>query len=144
LAPSQTAPQNGTEVAQAKSSLDCTNLEALDVAVVVDPGQPVRVTYNGVVIKGIDVPNDNEVGGFSLDQPKKTKEGFDISFEYGSRYYFNKRLTFECRMGGLYLTKVKIESFDRSNPAKWTNKTVSVHPPISLQNFRIKDYTGNP
>jgi hypothetical protein len=41
--------------------------------VVVDPGQPVRVTYNGVVIKGIDVPNDDEVGGFSLDHRRRRK-----------------------------------------------------------------------
>ena len=142
LVPSQTAPQNGTAVVRSKSAVDCENLEALDVAVVVEPGPAVRVTYDGVLIKDIEVPND--VGGFLLDQAKKTSAGFEISIQYGSRYYSDKRLTFECRPDGLYLTKVKIESFDRSNPDKWTNKTVSVRPPVSLQNFRIQDHTRNP
>ena len=119
---------------EAPPVVNCGDQDDLDVAVVDGENRVVNIAVGGKLLKTIEVP------GFSLGEARKTKEGFDISIEYGSRYYFSKRLMFECKKDGFYLTKIKVESFDKTNPSKWTNKTVMVKPPVSLRDFQLMKY----
>jgi hypothetical protein len=127
------------------SKIDCTNLNSFDVAIVKEPVRFIELRYDGIPVETVAVPYqaDSGVNGFSLNWAKKTKEGFEISIEYGSRMYFSKRLMFECRDSEFLLTKIHVESFDKTNPSKWTNKTISVRPPVSIRDFRILNYTNN-
>ena len=122
----------------------CENLDSLEVRTKEEANRTVSVTLDGTLIKAIDVPRQivSGVMGFSLNWAKTTKEGFEISIEYGSRYYFDKRLIFECIKDGFYLTKIHVESFDKHNPSKWTNKTIAVKPAVSLSKFDVMDYTN--
>jgi len=119
---------------EAPPVVNCGDQDDLDVAVVDGENRVVNIAVGGKLLKTIEVP------GFSLGEARKTKEGFEISIEYGSRYYFSKELMFECTKDGFYLTRIKVESFDKANPSKWTNKTVMVKPPVSLRDFQLMKY----
>lgn len=125
-------------------AVDCRLPQGYDVFVVSQEKRTVNVTAGGKLLRAIDVPwhDDSRVSGFSLNWARKTKEGFEISIEYGSRYYYSKRLMFDCRNGGFYLTRIKVESFDKNRPEKWTDKTVSVKPMVPIDKFRVLDYTN--
>lgn len=126
-------------------TVDCGNLDLLEVTTVDEEKRSVNISVGGLLLRAINVPRQIESGisGFSLDWAKKTQEGFEISFEYGSRYYFSKRLIFECRKDDFYLTKIHVESFDKHNPSKWTKKTVVVKPPVPLGEFDLMKYTDD-
>ena len=69
------------------------------------------------VLGSIRIFTGVERNGFALDEAKKTKTGFEISVEYGSRYYYHKRFIFICKRQRFYLSKVIVDSFDKVNPA---------------------------
>ena len=124
----------------------CEELDKFEISTVDDP--PRRVENINLIVSGkirntIIMPNDSEVGGFALDWAKKTKRGFEVSIEYGSRYYFAKRFIFICKKNDFFLDRIKIQSFDKAEPEKWTKKDVKVKPMIPVSQFSITDYTKN-
>jgi hypothetical protein len=78
--------------------------------------------------------------GFALDDAKKTKTGFEIAVEYGSRYFYHKRFIFICKQQKFYLSKVMVDSFDKVNPQHWWKKEIRVRPILPLEKFFIGDF----
>lgn len=123
--------------------LKCSDPSDYDVTTIEDyprRAKNVNILVNGKVSSVLEMPNQNEFNGFSLDWAKKTKDGIEISVEYGSRYYFSKRFIFECNETELVLTQINTESFDKNKPDKWKNTQVKIKPPVPVSKFRIADY----
>ena len=45
-----------------------------------------------------------------------------------------------CRQHKFYLSKIKVDSFNKHNPEKWSKKVISVRPNVLLEKFFITDY----
>ena len=122
-------------------AVSCSDPSSYDVNVVAGGTGGVDVTAQGTLVTPIAVPSKSDVPGFTLNWAKKTEKGFDISFEFGDRIYFGKRLIFECRKDAFYLTSVDVESFDKDNLKKKKHKIVDIKPPIPLARFKLIDQT---
>ena len=71
---------------------------------------------------------------------KKTKDGFEISIEYGTRIFYHKTFVFICRQHKFHLSRIRVDSFDRHNPAKWSKKVIRVRPNVPLEKFSVTDF----
>jgi len=100
----------------------------------------VKIVRGGTVLHTIKLLTDEERNGFGFNGAKKTKEGFEISIEYGSRIYYGKRFIFICKHHKFYLSKISVESFDRHNPESWNKKVIRVRPNVPLEKFLITDF----
>jgi len=119
---------------------ECDDSTSYEVNVVEDEIRQARnvvLLVDGKPQNVVQLPNQTEVNGYALNWAKKTKEGIEISVEYGSRYYFDKRFFFECKKGEFHLTKIKVESFDKHKPDVWTNDEIKIKPSIPLADFKI-------
>ena len=142
-APIPAIPITSISVKEEPSKVNCGNPDTYGVLVVAEEKRTVNITADGRLIKAIEVPwqIDSGVSGFSLNWAKKTKSGFEISIEYGSRYYYNKRLIFVCKKDGFYLTSIEVDSHDHTNPENGTTKTLKVKPSVPLGEFHVMNYT---
>ena len=99
---------------------------------------------SGEQIEGaIKIPTDSDAQGFALNSAEKTKKGFEITIEYGTRIYYRKRFNFMCKKGKFYLYEVKVESFDKFDPVsmnKPTRKRIKVRPNLPVKKFSVFDY----
>ena len=138
-----TIPVNNILANEEPTNINCGNLDTYDVFVVAEEKRTVNITADGRLLRAIEVPwqIDSGVNGFSLNWAKKTKSGFEISIEYGSRFYYNKRLVFVCTNNDFYLTSMEIDSFDKAYPETWTKKTLRVKPTVPLSEFSVMNYT---
>lgn len=100
----------------------------------------VKIVRDGTVLHTIRLPTGVERNGFAFDWVKKTNEGFEIAVEYGSRNYYAKKFIFVCRQHKFYLTKIRVDSFDKHNPEKWTSKVIRVRPNLPVEKFSIDDF----
>ena len=100
----------------------------------------VNIVRGGTVLHTIKLPTDATRNGFALDELKKTKAGFEILVEYGSRIFYSKRFIFECKRHRFYLTRIKVESFDKQNPQKYQQKVIVVQPNVPVEKFVIEDF----
>ena len=100
----------------------------------------VKIVRGGTVVHTIKLPTGANWNGFALDGVKKTNQGFEIEIEYGSVIFYSKRFTFVCRHHQFYLSKIRVESFNKHNPAKWTRKVIRVRPNLSVEKFSITDF----
>jgi hypothetical protein len=100
----------------------------------------VDIKQGDTVLASMRVFTDVERNGFALDEAKTTKTGFDISVEYGSRYYYHKRFVFICRQHTFYLTRVFVDSFDKRHHQHWSKKAVRVRPVLPLEKFLLDDF----
>jgi len=106
-----------------------------------EPGtHSVKIVRGGTVLHTIKLLTDEERNGFGFNGAKKTQEGVEISIEYGSRLYYHKTFTFICRQHNFYLSKIRVDSFDKHNPEKWKSKVIRVRPYLPLQKFVITDF----
>ena len=106
-----------------------------------EPGtNSVKILRRGEVVHSIRLPTQAERNGFAFNGVKKTKAGFEIAIEYGSRIYYGKTFVFICRHNEFYLSKITVESFDRRNPEKWSRKVIRVQPNVRLEKFSITDF----
>jgi hypothetical protein len=96
---------------------------------------------NGTRVKHkILLPTQIEVSGFSLNGIKKTDNGFRISIEYGSRYYYEKEFYFENIKQEFYLSKITITSMDKFTPSDMVVKSKIIHPKQPISKFELKMY----
>jgi hypothetical protein len=136
--------------------LDCDDPNGYSLVVVTDlsrdPEKTITTPKNlninvGDEIKvAIKIPTDSDAQNFSLTSTEKTKDGFEISIEYGTRYYYQKQFNFVCRKGAFYLYKVKVESFDKFDPGSrenWDRKEIKIKPNLPIEKFSIFDYLLN-
>lgn len=121
--------------------LDCADPKGYSVVEVRDSeGNYVNIVQGDKVLKTIKLPTGIERNGFGFNWAKKTKGGFEISVEYGSRYYYGKRFNFICKQHKFYLSKIIVDSFDKAYPEKWNTKVIRVKPNVSLERFVITDF----
>lgn len=134
-------------------TLDCNNPDGYSLVVVEDPSRNIEeavttpkllnIVVGDEVMTAIKIPTQSDANGFALNWAKKTKEGFEISVEYGSRYYFEKQFNFICKEDSFYLYKVKIESFDKNDPEsmdKPDEKEIQIKPNLPIEKFSLFDY----
>ena len=101
----------------------------------------INFIQNNEVVGTLKTPTGLTYNGFALNWARKTKLGFEVSIEYGSRFYYEKNFEFICKNHQLYLTRIKITTFDKNNPENsWKESKKVVKPNISLSNFEITDY----
>jgi hypothetical protein len=136
--------------------LNCNDPNGYSLVVITDPErasqnsgtvpQILNVVSGDKIRVAIKVPTDSNAQNFSLSSSEKTKEGFEITIEYGTRYYYKKQFNFVCKEGDFYLYKMQVESFDKFDSAsreKWDRKEVKVEPNLSIEKFSIFDYLLN-
>jgi len=137
-------------------TLDCNDPNGYSLVVVEDPNRNIEETVTvpkilnivvGDEIKTtIKIPTDSDANGFSLDSAEKTKQGFEISIQYGTRYYYEKRFDFVCEEGSFYFYKVKTEIRDKNYPENWDKpdkKEIQIKPNLPIEKFSMLDYLGN-
>ena len=100
----------------------------------------VKIMREGTVLHTIKLLTDLERNGFAFDGVKKTKEGFELAIEYGTRIFYRKNFIFICRHHKFYLSKISVDSFDRRNPEKWSKKVIKLQPKLPLEKFFITDF----
>ena len=100
----------------------------------------VNIVRGGTVLHTIKLLTQMEANGFAFNGAKKTKGGFEISIEYGSVIYYAKTFIFICRQHEFYLSKIRVESFNKHNPAKWKRRVISVRPNVPLEKFSVTDF----
>jgi hypothetical protein len=126
---------------EGSKTLECDDPNGYSVEEGTVPGtNSVNIVRGGTVLHTIKLPTDRERNGFGFNGAKKNKGGFEISIEYGSVIYYHKTFLFMCRQHKFYLGKIKVDSFDRHNPAKWKRKVINVRPNLPLEKFSITDF----
>ena len=127
---------------QAAKPLDCNDLNGYSLEEGTEPDtHSVKIVRDGTVLHTIKLLSDRELNGFGFNGAKKTKDGFEISIEYGTRIYYGKTFVFVCRQRKFYLSKIRVDSFNRRNPAKWKRRMIRVRPNLPLEKFSINDFT---
>ncbi len=86
------------------------------------------------------LPNQAEVKKFKLDPLRKTENGFELSMEYGDRYYHSKRFEFECDNGEFVLTRMSADRFDTNNPSRISKKDSAVKARTPWERFGLRLY----
>jgi hypothetical protein len=128
-------------VDKASKPVDCADPNGYRVEEATEPGtHSVNIVRDGGVLHTIKLLSDVERNGFGFEGVKKTSQGFEISIEYGSVIYYHKALIFVCRQHKFYLSKIKVDSFNKHNPEKWSKKVIRVRPSVPLEKFFITDY----
>lgn len=96
-----------------------------------------NILQNGRTKKTINTPEYTFINKLA-----KTKQGFEISIEYGSRYHYEKRFNFICRQNNFYLKRVKTTTFDKANPeTSWKEYEKVIKSNLKLESFSIDDFT---
>jgi hypothetical protein len=104
----------------------------------------VKIVQDKKVVELIKLPTGQSQNGFALNSAKKTERGFEITIEYGSRIYYQKRFNFECQDHQFFLTKIDINTFDKQNPEKsWKETGTAIKPPVAISKFEVADYITN-
>ena len=122
-------------------TLDCDDAKAysLEEGTIPDT-HSVNIVRDGTVLHTIKLFTERDVPGFAFDGAKKARRGFEISIEYGTRIFYHKTFVFLCRQHKFYLSKIRVESFDKRNPEKWSRKVVNVQPNVRLEKFSVRDF----
>jgi hypothetical protein len=95
-----------------------------------------NISQNGRTKKTINSPEYTVI-----NKQVKTKQGFEISISYGSRYYFEKRFNFICKQNNFYLNRVKTTTFDKANPENsWREYNKAIKPNLKLEAFLIDKF----
>lgn len=150
--PSISRNENPTVVhGEGTKVFDCADPNGYSLLVARDmvrDADDVSIMQGEKVLKTIKLPGESEVNGFSLGWAKKTKAGFEIAIDYGTRIYYHKRFVFICKQRRFYLSRVIVESFDKLEPVKtksgWEfrikTKVIKVSPNLPLEKFIIDNY----
>jgi hypothetical protein len=130
-----------TAVRNPSKPVDCAAPNGYSVAETLKAeARYVDIKQGDMVLGSIRIFSDAERNGFALDEAKTTKTGFEISVEYGSRYFYHKRFVFICKQHRFYLTRVFVDSFDKHNPEHWSKKAMRVRPALPLERFLLDDF----
>ena len=132
---------NSSVVGESSSKTLACDPKGYNVEEFAEPGNhSVKIVSGGTVLHTIRLLSDEELNGFGFNGAKKTKQGFEISISYGSVIYYAKTFTFICRQKKFYLSKIRVESFNKHNPEKWKRKVIRVRPYLRLEKFVIADF----
>lgn len=78
--------------------------------------------------------------GFSVNWIKETSVGFEISIEYGSRFYVQKNFQFIYENNSFYLKNIITSSFDKYSPEKYEKTIKKLKKPFKVTNFKMEDF----
>jgi hypothetical protein len=142
--------------AENSKTFDCNNPDGYSLVVVKDTSRDARhsgtLPRNLNIVGGdkirttIKIPTDTDAMGFSLRSAEKTREGFEITIDYGSRYYYRKQFNFICKENNFYLYKVKVESFDKHDSESmnnWRKEEIEIKPNLPVEKFLMTDYMAD-
>jgi hypothetical protein len=130
-----------TAVKDPSKPVDCAAPNGYSVTEALKGGaRYVDIKQGDMVLGSIRIFTGLERNGFALDGAKKTKTGFEISVEYGSVIYYHKAFVFICRQHKFYLSKIRVDSFNKHNPEKWRKKIIRVRPALPLEKFLLDDF----
>lgn len=99
-----------------------------------------NIVRDGTVLHTIKLLTEMDRPGFGFDGAKKTDDGFEISIQYGTRNFYAKTFVFICKEHRFYLSKIRVESFDRQKPEEFSKKVINVQPNVPLEKFSITDF----
>jgi hypothetical protein len=104
----------------------------------------VRLVHAGTgETASIPMPTSDEYGNFALNWAKATKQGFELSIEWGTRIYHEMSFGFTCQKGRFVLAGIKHETFDRHFPEdanRYRTRKPAVRPNLPFEKFEIKDF----
>jgi len=121
--------------------LECGGVDFRLFRVALEGGKDAVTLFKGPNETRTEIlPAPNEVKKFKLDPLRKTENGFEMSMEYGDRYYHAKRFEFECDEGEFVLAKMKSERFDTKNPSRISRKESAVKPRTTWERFGLRLY----
>jgi hypothetical protein len=101
------------------------------------------IKKNSKTIAEILIPQEGECSDLSnlaLNGIMEDKKGFQLSIEYGSRFFYNKIFYFKYHNDSFYLYQIQTKSFDKANPEKWKTKNKVINPKIKITNFNLEQY----
>lgn len=84
--------------------------------------------------------NYEDYSGFSLDELKKTPEGFLVSIEYGSIIYNRKRFYFTFKDNTFYLQKIHSSWFDKHQPNDFFERDSVLNTPVKWSSVSFQDF----
>ena len=100
-----------------------------------------KIVRSGHVLYTIKLLSERERPGFAFDGVKKTREGFELAIEYGTRIFYRKNFIFICKDDKFSLSKIEVDSFDRQSPDKSSKyEVIRVKPHLPLDKFSIIDF----
>lgn len=105
--------------------------------------QKYLINQNFIAIAEILLPRNAEcveVANFFVDGIRDDKQGFQISLEYGTRFFYNKVFYFKYYNNSFYLYQIKIDNFDKVNPEIWKTKIKKITPNIKVTNLNLEQY----
>lgn len=88
----------------------------------------------------IKLPSQVDYNGFSLNGIIKHENGLELNIEYGSRYYYQKQFYFDCKQAELFLTKVRVTTFDKHNPKDQKVSNLEILHELPINKFKCEDY----
>ena len=131
---------------QDRQVLNCADSDSYSLMVVDDQGrdaQNINVLAGQQVKWTIKLPNNSQFNSFALDSVNKTKTGFEISTEWGSRYLTERGFHFVCRDSKFFLKEIRAGTLDKGNPSKHSIKTIKIDPNVDIEKFDITQYLTN-
>lgn len=135
---------NDVEEIISSTVVNCGNKDFNLAALYKNGKKSVVIEEGTATIKKINLPNQSFVNGFSLNWARETKKGFEISIEYGSRFYYEKNFIFICQQKDFYLSEIKIVTFDKQDlENSWKEYSTKTKPALTLEKFSIDDFIGN-
>ena len=110
-----------------------------------DASSNLNVVNGTQLTYSLRLPSEQIFNNYVLDGTKKFKNGFELSVEFGSRYFFHKTFIFVCRNRWPELVQIKVDSFDKANPQeKGKYRNVLIRPRIPINRFILEKYLTNP
>jgi len=142
LSPSRVAiptPQTSAKVICGKTQYDLLQVESVerqasDVKLVRD---------DSTVVKVIQMPNQSEYQGFAIDWVKPSKNGFQISIEWGTRIFHHIDFDFDCKKTGFYLSTITHETFDKHYPENeklYKTRIKKIIPLLPIEKFAVRNF----
>ena len=115
----------------------------LDVRIDNINSRELSIQKGELITDKIAIPTQESIQGFAVNWIKETYGGFEISIEYGSKYYYQKDFRFYYENENFVLKNVLINTFDKHNSENkegYTTKTETLKTPVKLRDFKIENY----
>lgn len=101
------------------------------------------INQNSKTISTILIPSEqacSDISGLALNGIREDKKGFQVSIEYGSRFFYNKIFYFIYYNNSFYLYQIKTKSFDKANPDIWKTKIKAINPRIKVSTLNLEKF----
>lgn len=124
-------------------TLNKVNINLLDIRIDSTSKRKLLVYQGKIIVGEIEIPTQESIQGFAVNWIRENENGFEISVEYGSRYYRQKDFYFHYEGGVFLLKNILSTSFDKHNAESMNSfdkKNDTIFPPVKLNDFNILNY----